>query len=82
MEGAIAYSGLSERQLRRLVNERRIPFVKELKLLYFKPADLDAWIDAHYHAPILDAPPTPPRKRGRPRKQLSGEAQAQVAAGR
>ena len=45
--GAAIYLGVRERHLRRLVNERRISFIKERRLLRFDIRDLDAWIDAN-----------------------------------
>lgn len=38
--------GVTERHIRRLVFERRIPFVKWGHLLRFDPDDLERWIDA------------------------------------
>ena len=35
------------RHIRRLVHERRIPFVKWGHLLRFEPAEIDAWLEAH-----------------------------------
>lgn len=40
------YLGVTERHIRRLVAERRIPFVKWGHLLRFDPAEIAAWIDA------------------------------------
>jgi excisionase family DNA binding protein len=37
--------GVNERHIRRLVAERRIPFVKWGHLLRFDPVDIEAWID-------------------------------------
>ena len=37
--------GVTERHIRRLVAERRIPFVKWGHLLRFDPAEIDAWLD-------------------------------------
>lgn len=39
--------GTTVRHLRRLVHERRIPFVKVGRLVRFRQADLDAWIENH-----------------------------------
>ena len=39
--------GVSERHVRRLVAERRIPFVKVGHYVRFDPADVIAWIDGH-----------------------------------
>ena len=38
--------GVNERHIRRLVHERRIPFVKWGHLLRFDPQEIDAWLDA------------------------------------
>ncbi len=40
------YLGVTERHIRRLVAERRIPFVKWGHLLRFDPVEIAAWIDA------------------------------------
>ena len=37
--------GVNQRHVRRLVAERRIPFLKWGHLLRFDPAELDAWLD-------------------------------------
>ena len=37
--------GVQVRHVRRLVHERRIPYIKWGHLLRFDPADIDAWID-------------------------------------
>lgn len=37
--------GVTERFVRRLVEERRIPFLKIGKFIRFDPADVAAWID-------------------------------------
>ena len=37
--------GVEVRHVRRLVAERRIPFIKWGHLLRFDPAEIDAWID-------------------------------------
>jgi excisionase family DNA binding protein len=42
---ASTYTGLSERFLRRLIAERRIPFVKVAGTrIRFLPSDLDEWL--------------------------------------
>ena len=38
--------GVNERHIRRLVHERRIPFVKWGHLLRFDPDEIDEWLDA------------------------------------
>ncbi len=37
--------GTSTRHIRRLVTERRIPYIKVGRLVRFDPADIAAWID-------------------------------------
>lgn len=37
---------VNQRHVRRLVAERRIPFVKWGHLLRFDPAEIEAWLDA------------------------------------
>jgi excisionase family DNA binding protein len=39
--------GVNERHIRRLVAERRIPFIKWGHLLRFDPREIDAWIDTN-----------------------------------
>jgi len=42
--------GVNQRHVRRLVAERRIPFLKWGHLLRFDPAEIDAWLDRARHA--------------------------------
>jgi excisionase family DNA binding protein len=42
---AAEYLNVNERYMRRLVSERRIPYLKVGRLLRFSPADLDAFIE-------------------------------------
>ena len=37
--------GVNHRHIRRLVAERRIPFLKWSHLLRFDPVEIDAWLD-------------------------------------
>jgi excisionase family DNA binding protein len=37
--------GVNQRHVRRLVAERRIPFIKWGHLLRFDPVELEAWLD-------------------------------------
>jgi excisionase family DNA binding protein len=37
--------GVNERHIRRLVAERRIPYLKWGHLLRFDPTDIDQWLD-------------------------------------
>lgn len=41
---AAEYSGLSERHLRRLIDERRIGFVKERRRVFLLRSDLDDFV--------------------------------------
>jgi excisionase family DNA binding protein len=43
--------GVDVRHIRRLVHERRIPYIKWGHLLRFDPAELAAWIDIHRRRP-------------------------------
>lgn len=55
VEGAAAYLGTSTRHIRRLVEERRIPFIKlgpgRSARLRFDAARLDAWLEEHSFEP-------------------------------
>ena len=57
--------GVEVRHIRRLVQERRIPFVKWGHLLRFDPVEIEAWIDSHRHGERL-SPPVPLALRRRP----------------
>ena len=43
--------GVDVRHVRRLVHEKRIPYIKWGHLLRFDPADLAAWVDAYRRYP-------------------------------
>lgn len=43
--------GVEVRHVRRLVHERRIPFIKWGHLLRFDPQEVQAWIDHHHQHP-------------------------------
>ena len=47
IDGVAEHLGVNERHVRRLVAERRIPFVKWGHLLRFDPAEIAAWLDRH-----------------------------------
>ena len=49
--------GVDVRHVRRLVHERRIPFIKWGHLLRFDPADITAWVDAYRHNPTRPGSP-------------------------
>ena len=46
-----AHLGVEVRHVRRLVAERRIPFIKWGHLLRFDPAEIDTWINDYRHQP-------------------------------
>jgi excisionase family DNA binding protein len=56
--GAAARLGVSERHIRRLVAERRIPFIKWGRLLRFDELDLEGWINAA-RVPVIEPTRTP-----------------------
>jgi excisionase family DNA binding protein len=43
--------GVEVRHMRRLVHEKRIPYIKWGHLLRFDPADIASWIDAYRRYP-------------------------------
>ncbi len=45
IEGVAEHLGVSERHVRRLVAERRIPFIKWGHLLRFDPDAVGSWLD-------------------------------------
>jgi excisionase family DNA binding protein len=47
MATAAEHLGVSLRHVRRLVAEKRIPYVKVGHLVRFDPGELAGWIDAH-----------------------------------
>jgi excisionase family DNA binding protein len=47
IEAAAAQLGVSVRHVRRLVAERRVPYVKWGSRLHFDPVELDDWVDRH-----------------------------------
>lgn len=53
VEGIADYLGVTVRHVRRLVLERRIPFIKWGHLLRFDLDEIDAWIDGWRQAPVV-----------------------------
>lgn len=47
INGVAERLGVPVRHIRRLVAERRIPYIKWGSILHFDPDEIDAWIDAH-----------------------------------
>jgi excisionase family DNA binding protein len=48
--------GVSVRHIRRLIDERRIPFVKVGKFVRFDVDEIVRWVEAH-RTDVLDRPP-------------------------
>ncbi len=44
--------GVQVRHVRRLVNERRIPFIKWGHLLRFDPVEIEKWLDGSRRPPV------------------------------
>jgi excisionase family DNA binding protein len=55
IDGAAHRLGVPVRHVRRLVAERRIPYIKWGSRLHFDPNELDDWIEAH-RVPSIEAP--------------------------
>jgi excisionase family DNA binding protein len=51
IEAAAERLGVTPRMVRRLVNERRIGFVRVGKFIRLRPDDLDAYLDQHFQPP-------------------------------
>ncbi len=47
--------GVSVRHIRRLVHERRIPFIKWGHLIRFDPTEVHAWLEACRYEPLRHA---------------------------
>ena len=47
INGVAERLGVPVRHIRRLVAERRIPYIKWGSILHFDPDEIDAWIDQH-----------------------------------
>lgn len=53
--------GVNVRHVRRLIHERRIPFIKWGHLIRFDPDEITRWIDHHRHGLAAPARPSPRR---------------------
>jgi excisionase family DNA binding protein len=47
--------GVTERYVRRLVYERRVPFYKVGRLVRFRETELDQWLEASRVEPLIGA---------------------------
>ena len=47
IDGVAERLGVPVRHVRRLVAERRIPYIKWGSILHFDPVEIDAWVDQH-----------------------------------
>ncbi|MEO7556544.1 MAG: helix-turn-helix domain-containing protein [Acidimicrobiales bacterium] len=45
------YLGVNERHIRRLVHERRVPFIKWGHLIRFEPKEIAAWLNGYRRPP-------------------------------
>ncbi|MCU1460356.1 MAG: hypothetical protein JWO37_431 [Acidimicrobiales bacterium] len=54
IDGVAEHLGVTVRHVRRLVYERRIPFIKWGHLLRFDPDELAAWLDSMRQSPSAD----------------------------
>lgn len=56
--------GVNPRHIRRLVFEKRVPYIKWGHLIRFDPADIKTWLDANRQTrPSAPPVPSPPRRR-------------------
>ena len=68
--GLAAHLGVEVRHIRRLVHERRIPFVKWGHLVRFDPDEVKAWLDSHRSSGATKPPAaTPSPVRSLPRRR-------------
>ncbi len=52
IQGVADRLGVQVRHVRRLVNERRIPFIKWGHLLRFDPVEVEEWLDGARRPPV------------------------------
>lgn len=52
--GLAAHLGVKERHIRRLIAERRIPFIKWGHLIRFDPDDIASWLGSHRRRPDVN----------------------------
>ncbi len=57
LDGVAEHLGVTPRHVRRLVAERRIPFVKWGHLLRFDPVEIATWLDGHRVSPVAMSQP-------------------------
>lgn len=56
IDAVAEHLGVTARHVRRLVSERRIPFLKVGKFVRFDPGELDVWLDEQRVAPTRRGP--------------------------
>jgi len=47
VQGLAEHLGVDVRHIRRLVHERRVPYIKWGHLVRFDPAEIERWLDGH-----------------------------------
>jgi excisionase family DNA binding protein len=57
IDGLAARLGVTERFVRRLVEERRVPYFKLGRLVRFDAAEIEDWLVSHHIDPPVDARP-------------------------
>jgi len=67
-----AYLGVTRHFVYRLTAEHRIRFVRVGKTVRFRPADVEAWLEAETVAATGPGPVAPRPRRGRPRARDAG----------
>lgn len=63
VEQAAAYLNVTVHGVRRMIQERRIPFVRVGRLIRLRRQELDTWLDAHHVAPVRRYGATQQRKK-------------------
>jgi excisionase family DNA binding protein len=74
--------GVNVRHIRRLVHERRIPFIKWGHLIRFDPDEVSAWIDANRQHAGAPRPASPRGRAPSARPRQAGPASSSADSGR
>jgi len=67
IDGLAGYVGITVRHIRRLVAERRIPYLKVGRLVRFHPDDITGWLEDARHLESSQGEPRPPEIRRGPK---------------